>query len=218
MRGQSPPDARLSESPSSTNHILLSAHALSCERDGRTLFEGLSLELKAGDLVELSGANGSGKTTLLRILAGLAGAYSGRVHATEPRPGWVHYLGHRAGLNATLSPLENLRWYASVAGDGRDGGRCAHALACVGLVGYEDTPCQQLSAGQQRRAALSRLLLGGARVWLLDEPLTALDADGAQLVRKLLIRHREEGGAAVCATHQPLGVDAATSLVLGARA
>jgi heme exporter protein A len=198
--------------------VLLAAHALGCERDGRMLFTALDLELRRGDLVELTGSNGSGKTTLLRILAGLAGGYSGRVEAAERQPGWMHYLGHRAGLSAALSPLENLMWYTSIAGGGEaHNEHCLRALARVGLAGYEDTPCHQLSAGQQRRAALARLIACEARVWLLDEPLTALDADGVRLVRALLLEHRARGGAAVCATHQTLGVDGVRSLVLGAR-
>jgi heme exporter protein A len=201
------------------NGVLLAASALGCERDGRVLFSALDLELKRGDLVELTGSNGSGKTTLLRILAGLCGDYAGRVDRDGHEAGWLHYLGHRAGLSAALSPLENLRWYTSVAGSGdaRDEHRLK-ALARVGLAGYEDTPCHQLSAGQQRRAALARLIAHVAKVWLLDEPLTALDTDGARLVRALLVEHRARGGAAICATHQPLGVDGARSLVLGAPA
>ena len=178
------------------------------------LFEGLELSLRESEMVELVGPNGSGKTTLLRILAGLAGGWSGEVHAGAQQPGWLHYLGHRAALSAGLSPLENLRWYSELQGGRRSVADCVEALSRVGLAGYEDVPCAQLSAGQQRRAALARLVSDDAALWLLDEPLTALDADGCDLVRDLLDVHIRRGGAAVCATHQPLGFEGARRVVV----
>ena len=118
------------------------------------------------------------------------------------------YVGHRGGLNLQLTPLQNLRWSAAIEGIGCiERIELSSLLDGVGLAGYEFTPCQQLSAGQQRRAALARLGFGNAALWLLDEPLTALDDAGCALVRDLLARHRAAGGAALCATHQSLGLD-----------
>jgi heme exporter protein A len=190
---------------------LLTGRGLRCERDGRLLFDDLSIELGAGEIVELTGPNGSGKTTLLRILAGLTGDFDGAVE----RYGRLSYIGHRGGLNPQLTALENLRWYAVIEGYDASDAQMQRLLAEVGLAGYEDTPCQQLSAGQQRRAALARLGFDGGGVWLLDEPLTALDADGARVVRSLLGRHCAVGGSALCATHQPLGVASARHQALG---
>lgn len=181
--------------------LLLSARGLAFERDGEALFEGINLELTAGSVVELLGPNGSGKTTLLRCLAGLIRDYRGEV----VRAAAVVYVGHRLGLSAALSPAENLAWYGSFAGRGATTEDCHAALRRVGLGQRGHVPCAQLSAGQQRRAALARLLVGGARLWLLDEPLTALDDAGRELVIELLGEHRGAGGAALCATHQRLG-------------
>jgi len=175
------------------------------------LFEDLSLDVRPGDVIELTGPNGSGKTTLLRCLAGLTGDFDGEVAHTGP----FSYVGHRGGLNLQLTPLQNLRWSAAIEGTDASTERLSSLLARVGLAGYELTPCQQLSAGQQRRAALARLGFGSAALWLLDEPLTALDDAGCALVRELLERHRNAGGAALCATHQSLQVPGALRQTLG---
>lgn len=189
---------------------LLRIEALGCERDGRVLFRDLCLTLDAGDTVELHGPNGSGKSTLLRAIAGLYPDVTGTLEAARSL-----YLGHRSGVSARLTAAENLRWYQALAGiAGPSAGSVAEALERVGLAGYEDSVCQQLSAGQQRRVGLARLLVCEAPLWLLDEPLTALDRAGVELVRGLIGAHTAGGGAVLCATHQSLGVDAARRLSL----
>jgi heme exporter protein A len=195
--------------------ILLRTNGLTCERDGRVLFSGLDFELRGSQIVELTGPNGSGKTTLLRSLAGLTSEYEGEVERPMP----FLYQGHRTGLNALLTPLENLRWFAMLHGLDADVRHLCASLARLGMAGYEDTPCQFLSAGQQRRVLLTRLQFcldqGGPPLWLLDEPLTALDVEGCTLVRRILGAHAGSGGGALCATHQRLQMDGALDLVLG---
>lgn len=185
---------------------LLSVHGLSCERDGRLLFDGLAMSLHPGDCLELRGPNGSGKSTLLRAVAGLYPDYTGTIEAADSL-----YVGHRPGIAALLTAAENLGWYAAL----RPGGLgVAAALARVGMTGYERVACQQMSAGQQRRVALARLLTCPAPLWLLDEPLTALDGAGQGLVRELIDAQRRNGGAVLCATHQPLELSGAGVLSL----
>ena len=179
------------------------------------LFEGLDLTLLAGDLVEVRGANGSGKTTLLRCVAGLFTEEAGevRVHAPE-RP---LYLGHKAGVNPMLSAFENIRWYMALEGRSLRAQACRSALDAVGLGGAAHRPCASLSAGQRRRAALARLVLSETRLWLLDEPFTALDDAGRELVRGLVARHtQEDGGAVLCATHEAFRLPDARHLELPA--
>lgn len=185
---------------------LLRVVGVGCERDGRVLFRGLDFAVSEGECLELRGPNGSGKSTLIRAAAGLYPDYTGTIEARESL-----YLGHRPGITATLTAAENLRWYAALAGSAGD---LAAALERVGMRGFERVPCQQMSAGQQRRVGLARLLLIPAPLWLLDEPLTALDRAGRALVRTLIVEHCAGGGAALCATHQPLGVPGAGVLAL----
>ena len=196
--------------------MLLNIQGLHCQRDGRELFGGLDLTVVEGQCIELTGPNGSGKSTLLRCISGFFPDYQGRIESSG-----LAYLGHRPGVSLTLSPLENLRWYASLYADGDHGApprgtaELLALLARVGLAGYEELLCQGLSAGQQRRVALARLMMDSSRLWLLDEPFTALDREGQALVRAIIGAHMETGGAALCATHQDLQIPGSTGLALG---
>ena len=188
------------------SQILLRLERLSCTRDGRSLFGNLDLALSQGECLELRGPNGSGKSTLLRAIVGLYPDFQGTISAAA-----CLYWGHRLGLNGLLTAEENLRWYQAL-----QPGRVAVAAALerVGMRGYERVACHQMSAGQQRRIALARLLLCDARLWLLDEPFTALDVQGQEMVRELILEHVQHDGAVVCATHQPLALDGARVLDL----
>jgi len=108
-------------------------------------------------------------------------------------------------LKAALSPRENLLWWASLRGLDVAADIDA-ALARVGLAGYEDSPCYQLSAGQQRRAALARLFVAQVWLWILDEPFTAIDRQGVAELELWLTAHIEAGGAVLLTTHQPLAL------------
>ena len=176
------------------------------------LFEGIDLTLAAGELVEVRGANGSGKTTLLRCVAGLFTEDGGHVRLHSPeRP---LYLGHRPGVNPMLSTLENIRWYLALEGGAFTARACRDAVDAVGLGRSAHVPCAALSAGQRRRAGLARLVVSRARLWLLDEPFAALDDAGRDLARGLIGRHRERGGAVLCATHEALPLPDAGRLEL----
>ncbi|MEJ4045039.1 cytochrome c biogenesis heme-transporting ATPase CcmA [Erwinia sp. SLM-02] len=187
---------------------MLSARNLTCIRDNRTLFRGLSFTVAAGELVQIEGANGAGKTSLLRILAGLSRAEEGDVlwqqqsidRQREAYHASLLYLGHQPGVKALLTPLENLSFYHSDCPEAM----LWQALEQVDLAGDEEVPVAQLSAGQQRRVALARLWLTRARLWILDEPLTAIDRSGTATLMSLFTRHTAEGGALILTTHQPL--------------
>ncbi len=190
---------------------LLKVSNLCCEREGRLLFSDLNLLLNPGDCFALTGPNGSGKSTLLRCITGLYPDYEGEIEAA--RSG---YLGHRPGVSPGLTVMENLRWFAALSsGQAAEERELVGRLEMVGLAGYEDVLCGRLSAGQHRRVALVRLGLDDSPLWLLDEPFTALDLSGQDLVRSLIAQHRAKGGAVLCATHQELAVPEANELRLG---
>lgn len=201
---------------------LLQAVDLECERDERLLFQNLSFSIVPGTLTRVEGPNGSGKTTLLRILAGLNDAWSGdilwcgqpRGHDRESFHRNTLYLGHRPGIKPLLTPMENLR--ALMAGRRPVNDEVlAQALAGTGLAGYEHVPCRNLSAGQQRRVALARLLIADEPLWLLDEVFTAIDADGVQAIETLLQQRAAEGGAILVTTHHDLQVEGMGRITLG---
>jgi len=188
---------------------LLELRDLSCERDERLLFSGLDLRLLSGDVVQIGGPNGAGKTTLLRALAGISTDYLGQIlYAGQELPAAVWefagdslYLGHLPGIKKALTPAENLEWYKAQSGAAVS---IDAALNAVGLYGYEDTPCYQLSAGQLRRVALARLHLSRARVWILDEPFTAIDKLGVSQLEALIAKQSANGGVVILTSHQDL--------------
>jgi heme exporter protein A len=179
--------------------MLLEATQVAIERGDRRLLSDVDLSVSGGEIWQLVGANGVGKTSLLRGLAGVARlGVTGEIrHA-----GAFLYLGHASALKSSLSPVDNLRWHPASDVTAPVSQIC-EALAAVKLAGYEYRPVGSLSAGQQRRVALARLLLSDAPLWLLDEPFTALDMAGCGWLEACVRRHVNAGGATVFTSHQP---------------
>ena len=178
---------------------LLAANEVAIERGERRLLAGVDLSVSSGDIWQLVGANGVGKTSLLRAFGGLTRlGVAGEItrHAT------MLYLGHHAALKRNLSALDNLRFHPAcdvICADEE----IMSALVAVALAGYEDRPIGALSAGQQRRVALARLVLSSASLWLLDEPFTALDVDGCAWLEERIKQHVAAEGAVIFTSHQP---------------
>lgn len=187
---------------------MLEAHNLTCVRDERTLFSDLSFTVSAGDIVQIEGANGAGKTSLLRILAGLSRAEQGDVrwhqHPVHRQRERYHadllYLGHQPGVKSVLTAFENLRFFHPA----HSAEALLAALDEVELTGYEEVAVGLMSAGQQRRVALARLWLSPSPLWILDEPLTAIDVSGVNKLTGLFERHAAAGGLVILTTHQHL--------------
>lgn len=203
---------------------LLQVTDLACRRGGRKVIERLSFGLATGEFLALVGRNGSGKTTLLRALALLVRPEAGAIRwqgvdvTADPETwrGRLAWLGHLEGLKGDLSVAENLRVAERLRGDAPpDIGRVEAALAAFDLLGLADRPVRTLSAGQRRRAALTRVVLADAAVWLLDEPLNALDVPAQAAFRVALANHLAGGGLAIAATHADLGVAGGRILELG---
>ena len=204
------------------NREVLKAERLFCERDDRVLFRELSFNALAGQVIQIKGSNGSGKTTLLRVICGLNDNYRGTLkwfnkpiqNNQDDFYSSLIYLGHRVGVNKVLTPVENLRWSVGLR-ENVTSDSIYEALAEIGLRGFEDSQCFSLSAGQQQRVSLSKLLLGTAVIWILDEPFTTLDVDGVQLLEKLLGDHARKGGVALVTTHHELSLPDLKILELG---
>lgn len=194
---------------------------LACIRDDRVLFENLNFQLNAGELLQIEGHNGSGKTSLLRILCGLSLPESGQIFwknqdiEEDKSRYWqdLSYIGHAPGIKAELTPLENLQM-AKALGAQPAQISLESALEQVGLYGFEDVPTRTLSAGQQRRVALARLLTNNVQLWILDEPFTALDKKAIQMVESLLDQHAQRGGMAIVTSHHHVNCEYARILKL----
>lgn len=190
--------------------MTLSVKQLQCSRGDLCLFQDLSLELQAGQLLWLEGKNGSGKTTLLRTLCGLFMADEGEIlwrgesirKTPEVYYRELFYLGHQNALKLDLNPLENLQVLSRLVGQDVSEEVIEIALAKMGLAGYEDVPVRKLSQGQKRRVALSRLLINEAPFWVLDEPFVALDVAAVELLQSIIVQHVQDGGMVILTTHQ----------------
>lgn len=201
---------------------MLEISKLACARGDHQLFSDLSFSLSAGDLLQVQGANGSGKTTLLRTLCGFMMPVAGEIrwrgenirNLDEEYFAEIIYLGHLNAIKDELNALENLRISAGLAGCAVDDKQVVAALRRMGLRGRETLPVKVLSQGQRRRVALARLLLGSFPLWILDEPLTALDVSAVGLMQELIGEHLANNGMVIYTTHQPLEVAGVTTRVL----
>ena len=169
---------------------LLWFEGVTLRRGGRLLFEGLDLSLDAGEALQVAGPNGIGKSSLIRLAAGLLRAECGRVERSR-----LALADEAPALDRELPLRRALAFWA---------GDVDEAMGKLGLAHLANVPVRLLSSGQQKRASLARVAGSGAPLWLLDEPLNALDAEGAERLSELIHAHRKTGGAVFAASHQAL--------------
>ena len=189
---------------------------LTCLRGERTLFTNLSFTLSPGELLQVGGANGSGKTSLLRMLCGLSVPVAGEIRWRNAAARGAEfnrdllYISHHSAVKEELTPLENLLIASTFAAAPLAPTQALEALNRIGLGGREHLPTKALSQGQKRRVGLARLLVSNAPLWILDEPLTALDVLAVELIQSRLAEHLAQHGMIVLTTHQTLQVPGIT--------
>jgi len=192
--------------------VRLTACDLTLWRGPNCLFEDLSFEVTAGTLLLVRGPNGSGKTTLLRVLCGLTRPETGHVEwcgesiekSRQAYGAELAYFGHVNGLKTDLTVTQNLQFAAQLYG--QSGDRIPALLGALNLTNCAALEVRYLSAGQKRRSALARVLMSDATLWLLDEPVTNLDAAGRDYVEERLRAHVADGGIVIAATHENLRI------------
>jgi heme exporter protein A len=192
----------------------LSANDLTLIRGENCLFHDLAFALNPGELLLLEGRNGSGKTSLMRAIAGLLSLESGEIlwdgvpvrRQRQEFHGALVWLAHRTGLKGDLTLVENLRFEKSLRPQSDVDSQAMYER--LGISRLKRLPVRSLSAGQQRRVALARLLTADVPLWLLDEPFTNLDREGRQLVIRLTEEHLADGGMCVMAAHQDIEINA----------
>jgi heme exporter protein A len=171
--------------------VLLRLSGVTLRRGGRILFEDFDLDLRPGDTVQVAGPNGSGKSSLLRLAAGLLRAERGSVERAS-----VTLADDHLGLDRELPLRRALAFWSAHDLDG--------ALDALGLAELAHIPVRLLSSGQAKRATLARAAASATPLWLLDEPLNGLDADGTERLGRLIQQHVATGGGVLAASHQPL--------------
>lgn len=201
---------------------MLSAHDLTCVRGERRLFAGLELALAPGEWLHVRGENGAGKTSLLRLLVGLMPPAAGEIRwcgepirkLGEDYHREMLFLGHHGAIKEELTALENLQLAAQLDGDDLSEREALAALHRFGLKGREELSVRFLSAGQKRRVLLARLVTKKAKLWVLDEPFTALDVKAVDMLSGLIGEHVADGGMAVLTSHQSMPIAGGRELQL----
>lgn len=196
----------------------LEAANLACHRGGRDVFAGTSFSVSSGEVLAITGRNGAGKSSLLRAVAGLLRVAAGDIVLQGGDPELTiaeqaHYLGHLDALKPALSVAENLRFWAGFLG--AKASAIDAPLEAVGLATLADLPAAYLSAGQRRRLSIARLLAVKRPIWLLDEPMSTLDAAAQERLAGFMRTHLAGEGIILAATHGSLGLDPAQELRLG---
>ncbi|CAA9544594.1 MAG: ABC transporter involved in cytochrome c biogenesis, ATPase component CcmA [uncultured Sphingosinicella sp.] len=186
---------------------LLELRDVALIRGGRLLFEGVSLSLEPGGSAIISGPNGVGKSSLMRVAAGLLRATVGEVKRHSP----AALADEAAALDERLTLGRALAFWARL-----DSVRAEAGMEPMGIAHLANVPVRMLSTGQRKRATLARVIVSGAPLWLLDEPANGLDAEGQERLTAAMAAHRSRGGAVLAATHQPIGLESAATLALGA--
>ncbi len=207
--------------------MMLETLSLECVRDDRLLFNDLNFTVDEAQVLQIEGPNGSGKTSLLRIICGLRQAEAGKVlwqgeSITSNREDYyanMVYIGHLPCIKGDLTVLENVRALLDTRSLSLSTSDIEVALAKVGLATYEDVQGKALSSGQRRRILLAFVELSRAKLWILDEPLTALDVQGVALMESMILDHRNAGGSVIFTTHHGMQLDCEMSSVqLGRKA
>lgn len=170
------------------------------------MFAPVNFTMGQSELAVIAGPNGSGKTTLLEALAGLSLLSSGQRTFKQSTQllEWLqysHYLGHKLGNKGNLSCSENLEFVAHINGMTVDQQQLDRILEKAGLAGYQYQHANDLSAGQKKRLALSRLLLLNKTFWLLDEPFVNLDHEGCDWLYQIIDSHIKQGGSVILTAH-----------------
>lgn len=196
--------------------IKLTGTNLTLFRGDRCLFKGLSFALNPGELLLLEGRNGSGKTSLLRAIGGLLELETGEIELNDVPvrkerqffQNSMVLMSHKVGLKGDLNLVENLQFEAALRP--QSGLEFEDILQRLGINRLKRLPLRALSAGQQRRVALARLLMSAAPLWMMDEPVSNLDSEGRVLAKELIAEHLQKGGSAIVAAHQDIDVDVPT--------
>lgn len=191
---------------------LLTVTHLSCVRGERILFSNLNFTLGFGEALHVIGKNGAGKSSLLLILCNLLTPKAGEIYwcgkhihsALYDYRDDLVYIGHKTAVKTSLTVLENLKWFASLSNNPpKTRFHYNQILQNLGIDEFKNTLCHQLSAGQRQRLALARLQVTSAKLWILDEPFTAIDQIGLQYIQNFMKEHLQKGGSVILTSHQP---------------
>ena len=186
---------------------------ISCIRGNKLLFKNLNFKINNKELLVIKGANGSGKTTLLKILSGLLKPISGSIIINKKNINilkdeyfkYFEYIGHENAIKTALTVRENLNFYLKIKKN-LTTKNFEKAIKIFNLKDLLDIKVENLSSGEKRRVALSRLILSNSKIWFLDEPTNGLDKINTVNFFKILKQHLQLNGLAIVASHDDIKI------------
>ena len=192
---------------------ILKVKNLNCQRSGEVVLQGLNFEVEAGKNVEIIGSNGSGKTTILRLLLGFINDYDGDIYWNDSevpsklQEKDIHcfYQGHQIGIKPLLTVYENLKFSSSGFNSSEE--EIISVANKVGIKTFLNRQSASLSVGQKRRIAIGRWLLKDFNLYLIDEPFTALDDEGVELIKGVVTELNNRGASFLMTGHRPSGLN-----------
>lgn len=201
---------------------ILKLSNVACQKGDNLLFEQVNLDIYPHDLIHICGVNGVGKTSLLRIIAGLSLPVCGKIYYKEQEPkvdleqfnADILYFGHQLGLKAELNLIENINFIINSGNFDSSNELLKDAIKTLDLWGYEDIELRYLSQGQQKKVALLKLWLTKANIWILDEPFSAIDVKGVDILRHKFNLHINNGGVIIMTSHQEVGIENCKQFVI----
>lgn len=203
-----------------TSETALQARGLHFSFGQQTVLTDVDVDLIWGTVTAIAGANGAGKSTLLELLAGVRKPVSGSVDRADEVALMVQRIAAPDTLPLTVADAVAMgtwgtrKWGRVTLSRSDRRARIAEALERVHLADLANRPFTELSGGQRQRALIAQGLARQARIFLLDEPATGLDAESRDRTRTILQAEADRGAAVVCVSHDPEAIAAADAVVM----
>lgn len=197
---------------SELNSSSLDVKGLTISRNEQILLENVELHFASGTITHLFGDNGAGKTSLMRALAGLLPQDTGQVSwngfkTSSPEAQYAHdllFLAHNLAMKFELTIAENLQFYSALRGKKAGLQQIESVASELEIEPLLERNFSDLSAGQQHKVSLCRLVLEQTKLWILDEPFVNLDAKTRDWLSQLMMTFAKNGGVVVFTSHQAI--------------
>ena len=183
---------------------LLEIKNISLSRNDNSILSNINLELNTSSVINIHGRNGCGKTSLLKIIVGITeptgGVINNNVLSNDNKN--ITYIGHKHGIKNNLTLSENILFEPSIYNDKQK--NIDDMIKRFQMNKYKDYLSKNLSHGQQKKISLIKASLSNAKVWVIDEPYSALDKDAIKILDSCIHEHLSNQGAVIMTNHEPI--------------
>ena len=202
--------------------MILEIISIDLSRNKKKIFKNFCLKIISSEIVTLIGRNGSGKTSLLEMIVGLLKPESGAIKINsinieeigERKRDHFIYLPYQDALKEDLTTYENLQIWADLASVNLSKELFEKSLDYFSLSEIKHVLVGKLSQGQKKKIALTKLLLINCSLWILDEPFNSLDKQSIEILKKLFLSHKKNGGVVLFASHIDIKISSKINIFL----